>query len=140
MSVAVELQKMVFAALKADASVSSLIGGRVYDRIPTGTNGKVTATFPHVGFGPYDFVSDDADCITAGEHTLQIDIWSRAVGRGEAKQITDAVRRALHGYEADMGVYRLVEMRTDFARVIGDPDGLTSHGIVTVTAVIEEPA
>jgi hypothetical protein len=38
-----------------------------------------------------------------------------------------------------MGDYGLVEMRVDLAQVVSDPDGLTSHGIVQVTALIEEP-
>ncbi len=133
MSVAVALQDAVLNALKADATVAGLIVGRVYDRIPA------TAKFPYVSLGPYDFASDDAECIDAGEHTLQVDVWSQKVGRVEAKQITDAVRRALHKHEADLGAYALVEMRVDFTQVIGDPDGLTSHGIVRVTAMIEEP-
>ncbi|BCH32637.1 hypothetical protein MesoLjLc_45670 [Mesorhizobium sp. L-8-10] len=140
MSVAVALQKAVFDALRADPAVSGLIAGRVYDRVPADSQGNVTATFPYVSFGPYDFVSDDAECIDAGEHTLQVDVWSRAVGRVEAKQVTDAVRLALHSHEADLGVYALVEMRVDFTQVIGDPDGLTSHGIVRIVAMIEEPA
>lgn len=133
MSVSAQLQKTIFDALRSDPAVSAQIGARVYDRVPD------SPSFPYVSFGPYDFVSDDAECIIAGEHTIQIDVWSRAVGRVQAKQITDAVRRALHGHEAEMGDYGLVETRADFARVIGDPDGLTSHGIVTVTALIEEP-
>ncbi|MGF7005799.1 DUF3168 domain-containing protein [Aminobacter sp. BE322] len=133
MSVAVALQKLVHDALRADTAVAAQIAGRVYDRVPE------APAFPYVSFGAYDFVADDAECIYAGEHTLQVDIWSRAVGRVQAKQITDAVRRTVHGYEADMGAFGLVEMRAAFAQVIGDPDGVTSHGIVTVTAMIEEP-
>lgn len=139
MSVSAALQKLLYDALRADAGVSAMVGGRVYDRIPTDGAGKVTAAYPHIGFGAYDFVPDDSDCIFAGEHTIQLDIWSRAVGKVEAKTITDAVRRLLRDYEADMGDYGLVEMRVDLAQVIGDPDGLTSHGIVQVTALIEEP-
>lgn len=141
MSVAVALQKAIYSALRADAAVSAQIAGRVYDSVPAEEK-RVAATgaaFPYISFGSYDFVPDDADCISAGEHTLQIDVWSRAVGRVQAKQITDAVLRVLDGNDADMGDYGLVEMRVDVARVIGDPDGLTTHGIVTVTAMIEEP-
>ncbi|MGN6307316.1 MAG: DUF3168 domain-containing protein [Mesorhizobium sp.] len=139
MSVSAALQKLLYEALRADTGVSAMVGGRVYDRIPADAAGQVTAIYPHIGFGAYDFVPDDSDCIFAGEHTIQLDIWSRAVGKVEAKTITDAVRRLLRDYEADMGDYGLVEMRVDLAQVIGDPDGLTSHGIVQVTALIEEP-
>lgn len=139
MSVSAALQKLLYDAMRADAGISTMVAGRVYDHIPTDAAGKVTAAFPHIGFGAHDFVTDDADCIYAGEHTIQLNIWSRAVGRIEAKTITDAVRRLLHGYEADMGDFGLVEMRVDLAQVIGDPDGLTSHGIVQVATLIEEP-
>jgi len=139
MSASAALQKLFYEALRANAGVSAMVGDRVYDHVPADGAGKVTAEFPYISFGAYDFVPDDSDCIYAGEHTVQIDIWSRAVGKVEAKTITDAVRRLLRDYEADMGDYGLVEMRVDLAEVIGDPDGLTSHGIVQVTALIEEP-
>jgi hypothetical protein len=139
MSVSAALQKLLYDALRTDAGVSAMVDGRVYDHIPADEQGSVTAAYPHIGFGAYDFVPDDSDCIFSGEHTIQIDIWSRAVGKVEAKTITDAVRRLLRDYEADMGDFGLVEMRVDLAQVIGDPDGLTSHGILQVTALIEEP-
>lgn len=139
MSVSAALQKLLYEALRANAGVSAMVGDRVYDHVPPDGAGKVTVEFPYISFGAYDFVPDDSDCIYAGEHTVQLDIWSRAVGKVEAKTITDAVRRLLRDYEADMGDYGLVEMRVDLAQVIGDPDGLTSHGVVQVTALIEEP-
>jgi len=133
MSASIAFQKLVYDALRADAELAGLIGGRIYDRVPD------KLRFPYVSFGAHDFVLDDADCILAGTHTLQVDVWSRAVGKVDAKTITDAVRRLLNGYEADMGDFGLVEMRVELAQVLADPDGLTSHGIVQVTAMIEEP-
>src|SRR5688500_11924265 len=50
-----------------------LIAQRVYDFVPT------EPEFPYVSLGPDQVVSDDADCITGFEITLQIDAWSRAV-------------------------------------------------------------
>ena len=139
MSAAYTLQKLLYETLCADVLLNTFIAARVYDRVPADSQGNVTATFPYVSFGSYDFVPDDADCIAAGEHTQQIDIWSRAVGRVEAKQITDAVRHALHERHLIMDGFGLVQMRVIMAQVMGDPDGLSSHGIVQVTADIEEP-
>jgi hypothetical protein len=141
MSASTALQKLLYDALRADVAVSAMIGGRVYDRVPSEEQriADTGAAFPYISFGAYDFTPDDAECIYSGEHTIQLDIWSQAVGKVEAKTITDAVRQLLHDYEADMGEYGLVDMRVVLAQVISDPDGLTSHGIVQVTALIEEP-
>lgn len=134
MSVSAELQKLLYDTLRADTAVSGFVNGRVYDSVPA------SPTFPYISFGPYDFVPDDADCIAAGEHTLQLDIWSNAIGRVEAKRITDAVRRALHEKSAVIPEYPVVQMRVVMTQVLPDPDGKTSHGVVQVTASIEEPA
>lgn len=132
MSASAELQKLVLDTLHATPAVTALIGTRIYDTVPKG------AVQPYVSFGPVDIVEDGADCIASGEHTLQLDVWSRAVGKVEAKRIVDAIKKALHNRQLTMQNNALVEMSVDFRSVIGDPDGLTSHGIVRVTALIEE--
>ncbi len=84
-------------------------------------------------------VEDGADCIDSGEHTLQLDVWSRAPGHVEAKRLVDAVKTCLHQREASLDDYALVEMTVDFRRVFDDPDGKTKHGVVTLRALVEEP-
>lgn len=133
MSVLAALQKLIFERLTTDATVTALVGPRVYDSVPE----KVA--YPYISFGAHDYAPDDADCIAAGEHTLMLDAWSRKPGRVEAKQIVDAGRRSLRRYKADMGEFGLVEIDVDFADVITDPDGLTAHGRLQIRAVIEEP-
>lgn len=133
MSVASALQKLIRDRLRATPAVSNAIGGRVYDSVPK------DPIFPYLSFGSYDFVPDDSDCIFAGVHTQMLDIWSRKVGRVECKDITEAVRRVLRGYETDLGDCGLVGIEIDFADVIMDPDGLTAHGRVQIRAMIEEP-
>ncbi len=133
MSVSAELQKLIFERLKAVPAITAFVGTRVYDNVPPNTE------FPYISFGSHDFVPDDADCIFSGEHTFILDVWSRKPGRVEAKQIVDEVRRALRLYEADMGLYGLVQMDIDFGDVIMDGDGLTAHGRVQLRALIEEP-
>src|SRR5690606_36451843 len=131
MSASAELQRAIFERLRDNAA---LVAGRVYDRPPA------SPTYPYISFGATDFTSDETDCAGGGSNTMQIDIWSQAVGRVEAKRITDEVRGILHGAQIAMNGYALVEMQVVLTRVLGDPDGETSHGIVQVTAFIEEPA
>lgn len=132
MSASAELQKLVFDLLRSAPAVSSLVGSRVFDSVP----GSVT--FPYISLGPTDIVEEGSDCIASGEHTLQIDVWSRAVGAVEAKRIVDAVKKALHEREATLQDNALVDLAVGFRSVVQDPDGKTSHGIVRLTALIEE--
>lgn len=136
MSVQAELQKLILDTLKAEAAVMALVNG-VYDRVPDSPWGPASKN-GYITFGPHDVVEDDADCITGGEHTLQIDCWSRQVGLVHAKRITDAVKAALHDQGLSLSKNALVQMRVTMRRALPDPDGLTSHGIVMVTAMIEE--
>lgn len=132
-SPAVELQRAIVGLLEADAALSVHVGARIYDGPPKG------AVFPYLSLGASDGVVADALPVTAREETVQIDIWSRRDGsRAEAREITDAVRAALHRAEADLGLHALVDMRVTLWRVFLDPDGLTAHGVVQVTALIEE--
>lgn len=128
---ALALQGAVVAALKADAAVTALAGDRVYDRVP----GPDTA-FPYVSLGPCDVVQNDATCIGGADVTLQIDVWSREPGFREAKALAGAVRTALHLLETSFdGLSFEIEHRT--TRHFRDPDGLTSHAAVEVTALID---
>jgi hypothetical protein len=133
MSVSAAIQKLVFDRLVAHSGVNSLVAGRVYDRP------RSRATFPHITFGPSDFVVEDADCIVGRTETLQIDVWSQYEGGGlQAKQIMDAAKSALHDHEATLATGNLIQLRVIAGRVFRDPDGITTHGVLTVEAQVEE--
>ena len=51
-----EMQVRIVTALKASADVAALVGNRIYDRVPM-TDGKITATFPYISFGPVHSLS-----------------------------------------------------------------------------------
>lgn len=133
-----ELQGRIVALLKADPELSSLIEGRVYDSVPS-AGGQVTAKFPYVSFGPSDELSDDADCIDGFEVTMQIDVWSRAVGFLECRRIVDAVRKALPEDGIVIADNALVTFNHRISRIFRDPDGKTSHGAMTFVAFVEQP-
>jgi hypothetical protein len=134
LSASAELQKLIYDTLRAKPEIMGLVGG-VYDRVPTEPFGAKTA---YVSFGPSDVVDDGADCIRSGIHTFQIDVWSKAVGQVEAKQIVDLMHRALHDRDFDLAENALVSTRVGLRRVFLDADGLTTHGVVSVTVSIEE--
>lgn len=136
-----ELQGAIVARLRADAAVSAIVADRVYDRVPATriTNGLVTpGTFPYISFGPEQIIAEDAECITGSEVILQLDCWSRAVGRVEVKRLADAVRRSLDEAELPITTNALVLFEFDGSRVFTDPDGLTSHAVLTFRSIVEQ--
>jgi Protein of unknown function (DUF3168) len=130
-NVELELQGAIVARLRADPAVAALVAGRIYDAVPQG------AVFPYVSIGPVDSVDDDADCITGLEVAQQIDCWSRATGFPECKKIVDAVRAALHDYPLALTTNALAFFQHRNTRIVRDPDGLTSHGILGFEAAVE---
>lgn len=117
------LQPAVRTALTGATAVTSRVGQRVYDRVPD------NPTFPYLRIDIADAVDDDNACGQVWEVTVQIHIWSRAPGRQEASLIAGPVRAALDaianpvGYVIDVNQFRQT-------RMLDDPDGLTTHGIV----------
>ncbi|KAB0538472.1 hypothetical protein HNQ68_002298 [Pseudochrobactrum saccharolyticum] len=133
MSVSVSLQDVILNKLQADQAIVALVGSRIYDGVPE------NAEFPYISFGATDYSPDDADCIAGRHETIQLDCWSRDQGRKwPCKALADAVKKALHDIDADMSNGALVSMTVTLVRVIDDPDGITAHGIVQVTAIIED--
>jgi len=130
-----ELQRLLVATLKGDAPIMA-IANNVYDQIPTSPFGSKTA---YISLGPVDSVEDDADCITGVSVTAQLDIWSRAVGSLECKNLTDLVRKKLHRASLALSDNALVDIRVTLTRVFRDPDGITTHGVIQVTTMVEEP-
>lgn len=133
-SPSLELQGVIVSRLKADATLAALIGGRVYDNVPS------NPTFPYISLGATDETSDDADCITALSISFQVDCWSRAVGFPEARKVADAVRRSLHEASLTLTSNALVSIQHRQTRVFRDPDGLTNQAVLTFDIFVEVAA
>ena len=134
MSAQAEFQKLVLDTLLNDAPVMALVDG-VYDKVPANPFGPKNA---YIRFGLSTVLDDDAECIVGGDHTLQLDCFSRAVGSVSCKRIVDAVKKALHEKELELTDNALVEIRVPYRQVFPDPDELTMHGVVRVEGLIEE--
>lgn len=132
MSPSFELQKAIFARLVSDPAVTTLIGNRVYDRVPE------NAVFPYVTFGNFDIIRDDAQCVTGYEIHVDIDVWSRSVGKPEAHEVTYAVTKALHNWPGAIPPFEMVGFQHLDTPTFLDPDGLTTHSVVRFVAFINE--
>lgn len=136
MSAALDLQDLLLVTLKADVTLMAMING-VWDSVPTTAFAEPKEAY--VSFGPHDYVEDDDECIVGSEHTFQLDVWSRKTGFPVCKQIGDRIKTVLHNANLVIpSANALASIRVPSVRYIRDPDGLTSHGILLVRALIEE--
>lgn len=127
------LQKGIFAALTNAAPVTALVGTRVFDRV------GASAAFPYIRIGTDQTVAEDQDCVPECVAVFaQIDVFSRAQGKVEAKNIAGAVARALNngGVTLESG-YLLQSFLHSDTRYLDDPDGLSTHAVLTFRALID---
>lgn len=135
-SVGKELWDLIRDALKASAPVMALVTD-VFDKVPSD---PWKAKKAYISRGPVTGLPDDAECIDGEEITIQIDIWSRTPDRWSMDEMVSAVRKVLHENEdLQLSQNALVDMRVTLTRIIDDPDPNTVHGLVQVTALVEEP-
>jgi len=89
------LQAAIVKALKEDAQLIGLIGGRVYDRVPD------PPVAPYITVGDMQVVDDSNPCQSLAEYSGLVDCWSEAVGYPEVKRIGAAAvqPRCLRGYQ-----------------------------------------
>jgi len=140
-SPSLELQGAIVARLKTAAALAGLVGTRVYDAVPPEQDriSKTGAAWPYVTVGEGDETTDDVDCVDGFEISLDVDVWSRATGFPQAKQISDEIRKALKSPEIALSHNALVYFRHRQTRFLRDPDGLTSHAVMTFEAFAEQP-
>lgn len=138
MSPSLELWGAVVKRLKETAGVTALVGPRVYDHVPRGPHDQITADFPFVALSTFDSITEDADCFPSEAISFDIDCWSRGVGQVEVQKIAEAVKAALHDQDTiSLTNNALALLQHRQTRVFRDPDGITSHAVLTFEAVVE---
>jgi hypothetical protein len=131
MSAALALQAALFAALRSDAALAALTGGRIHDAAPQDTG------FPHLALA--DLASVDAsDSAGAGaEHFATFLVWSRAGGRRETLEILGAMSACLDGAALPLAGHHLVSLAVERTETRREPDGRTFRGLMQLRAVTE---
>jgi hypothetical protein len=132
-SVELELQGALVGRLKADAPLTVLVQGRVYDQPPA------PATYPYVTIGEAQTIRDDATCVSGGQVYLTLHAWSIKPGFPEVKQVADAVVESLHLAPITLPTNRLISIMHRQTRTFRDADGLTSHAVIEFVANTEKP-
>lgn len=131
MNVSEELQRYLYSKLQTVPEITALADRRVYDRVPE------KPIFPYISFGASDVVDDGAECVEAETHTIQLDVWSRSVGKVECKNIVDGIKKVLNNDTPELSDNAVVEITVPFTKIVADPDGLTTHGIISVEIKVE---
>jgi hypothetical protein len=135
-----ELQGAIYRSLTADSGVMALIGG-VFDRVQRANDGSPISSVwgdqqGYVSFGPEDTVYSSVECVDMERVTIQLDAWSRQVGRVHCKRIMAEVRRVLDGLDS-LTDNALSLADVPQSRLMLDADGLTQHGVLTATFLVE---
>jgi hypothetical protein len=127
------LQGAILSTLYADTTIAALVAKRIYDRVPS------SPTFPYLELGDDVVNAAHAECLEGSTEVFAtVHAWSRGQGKVEAKQLAGAVVKALNGAALTTSGYRLVLIEHDSTRHLTDPDGLTSHSVITFHVLIDE--
>jgi hypothetical protein len=131
MSSSLELQKAIVARLRADITLAGIVGQRVYD------NPGPSPTFPYVTVGEDQIIPDRSQGYEGDDVTITLHAWSRHIDFSQAKRIIEAIRASLTDAPLTLTGYRLINLERVDSRTLRDPDGLTSHGVITFLARTE---
>lgn len=136
MSLELAVHDAVHDALVADATLQTLIGTRVYDRVPA----NKVPTFPYVVIGTIEVRDDATTCSNASEVSVTLRAISNAVGSIEAKRIGSRLREILAPEEGDNLViagYDTAVSAFDAAVYRPSDDPLLTEGVVSFTFLVD---
>lgn len=92
---ALATQEAIKKALLNDAGLMALIGGRVYDNVPTKRTAVDEVKFPYVVIGEEEITDDSNTCSESSQVSSAIHVWSDKPGKTQAKTVGGFVIRAL---------------------------------------------
>ncbi len=137
MSAELALQKAIRARLTSTVEVTSVVPpANILDR-----NERPNPR-PSIVIGEGQSV-DEGDSIarTLTRVYMDLHIWVEEPSTETSKRIAGAIRKAVHvgKFPASDG-YHFADCRVRGSRFLRDPDGKTSHAIVTIDALVQEVA
>ena len=129
------LSAALIVALRADAGLQPLLGGRVYDEPPPRPD------YPYLHLGrmqsrPWGGASG-ADEAEGVETVVTLTCVSRFGGAEEAKAVNGAVRACLHDAAPTLVDSRVVTLRCTYADVFRAADWRSTYGVVRLRVVTE---
>lgn len=132
-----DLQRTIVQTLKSDAAVAAIVSDRIYDRVPRGKDGAITADYPFIGLGETQMLPHDSECTDAADTSITLHGWSQSVGFPETLRLSAAIAAALHDVQLPLASGTLQSLLLESSRILRDPDGLTSHAVLTFSALTD---
>jgi hypothetical protein len=136
-----ELINKCLSILRSDTSVSSLVGDRIYDRVPEKQDGTPNVKSPYISLGSTSFLTDDYDCVDAATIGIQFHCWSWGDGEqyssAMVRKLAFFVRKALHKKDINLdnnGFVSIEHQITAYNRAI---DGVTHQASVGFETLID---
>lgn len=120
------VQKAIYDALMAAPAVA---GGNNFDSVPS------SDPFPRTTIGEEQVLEDGNSCDDGWEVLTDTHVWSRKPGFGEVKTLAALVRQRINAITSVTG-YTLISVEVEDTRFLRDPDGITSHGIISARWLI----
>lgn len=135
MSAALALQKAVRSRLTGTGSVTALVpASSILDR------NQRPSPDPSIVLGEVQLVDEGTDFArrhVRAFHTIHV--WKREPSLEGANAIMSAIQAAIHSARITLEAgYHCADCFVSSMRAMRDPDGETSHGVVTVEALIVE--
>ena len=131
------LQKAIRARLISEGEITSRVpAASILDR------NERPAPSPSIIIGEGQSV-DEGDSIARDRTRVYLDlhIWKREPSTEGVKAIAGAIRDAIKaGKLAAVDGFHFADCYVQSARFLRDPDGETSHAVVTISAVVQEMA
>lgn len=137
MSIDLAVQKAIRARLVATSAVTALVPATaILDR------NERPAPSPSIILGESQTVDEGTSLRRAISRVYHsIHVWKREASTEGVKAISGAIRTAIHAGRLDLGTgFHAADGFVSATRFLRDPDGETSHGIVTVQVLVHEVA
>lgn len=134
MSAANALLQAIDAALRADAALMAMTGGRgLVDRLGE------RAALPLVALGEMESREDDTGTEKGEEHLFSLVVWSEAEGRQEAETLAACIRDRLDDADLTLEGAVLVTLFHRATRTRREPKSRRFTATLTFRAVTERP-
>lgn len=129
------LQAAIRARLVAASTVTSLVpAASILDR-----NAR-PAPFPSIIIGEGQTVPDEGLARRRHQVFADLHIWATEPGLVVSKQIAGAIRDALADTFWNVPGLHVADLHVTSSRFMRDPDGLHSHGVISLSANVSETA
>jgi len=142
------IQQAVIAALRADATLISLLATHayegsptvpgVYEYVPQADASESDVDFPYVVAGDMTGAEFDTDDLNGQDHTLTLHVWDRYRGRKRVRQVLDAIYVVLHRASLAVSGQTTIFCYWEFSQSMPDPDPETQHGVTRFRILTQE--